>query len=110
MPWTKQAYNVTEGNNITCRATGYPVPVIVWLNNDGSEVTESRLIDGSRVATGVGNLVSMSVSMIIRRGDGGVYTCVASNPLGSHSGSVNITIECKCKFAHIPTVATCYIG
>ena len=90
-------YTVTEGGNIICEATGYPVPVIVWLNNDGSEVNESRLIAGSPVATGVGNLFSMSVSMIVRRGDGGVYTCVASNPLGSHNSSVNITIECKCK-------------
>ena len=95
MPWTEQAYVVTEGDKITCRATGSPTPVIVWLNNDGSEVNESRLIAGSPVATGVDNLFNMSVSMIVRRGDGGVYTCVADNPLGSDNSSVNITVLCK---------------
>ena len=97
MPWTEQAYVVTEGNRITCRATGFPTPDIIWLNNDRSEVNVGRLIAGSPVATGVGNLVSMSVSMIVRRGDGGVYTCVASNPLGIDNSSVNITIQCKHK-------------
>ena len=95
MPWTEQAYSVTEGNKITCRATGFPTPDIIWLNNDGREVDESRLVTGTSVATGVGNLVNVSVSMIVRRGDGGVYTCVANNSLGSDNSSVNITVHCK---------------
>ena len=47
------------------------------------------------MATGVGSLFSMSASMIVRRGDEGVYTCVASNLLGSDNISVNITVHCK---------------
>ena len=97
MPWTEQAYSVTEGNKITCRAIGFPIPDIVWLNNDGREVDESRLVTDTPVATGVGNLFSMSVSMIVRRGDDGVYTCVANNILGSDNSSVNITVQCKCE-------------
>ena len=91
-----EEYTVTEGGTITCEATGYPIPVIVWLNN-GSEVNESRLVTDTPVATGVGNLFSMSVSMIVRRGDDGVYTCVANNTLGSDNSSVKITVQCKCK-------------
>ena len=90
-PDTKQAYNITEGGNITCTATGYPVPDIVWLNN-GSVVDKNRLVPISTMATGVS---SMSVSMVIRRGDGGVYACVASNFLGYDSSTVNITVQCK---------------
>ena len=95
-----EEYTVTEGGTITCEATGYPIPVIVWLNNDGSEVNESRLVTDTPVATGVGNLFSMSVSMIVRRGDDGVYTCVANNLLGSDNSSVNITVQCKYKLLH----------
>ena len=86
IPETKQAYNITEGGNITCTATGYPVPDIVWLNNDGSVVDKNRLVS---------NVSSMSVSMVARRNDGGVYTCVANNFLGYDSSTVNITVHCK---------------
>ena len=93
MPRAEQEYYITESGRITCEATGYPVPVIVWLNNDGSKVNESRLVTGSTVATGVGNLLSINVSMIVRSSDGGAYTCVANNSYGSDS--VNITVYCK---------------
>ena len=37
----------------------------------------------------------ISVSMIVRRGDGGVYTCHAYNFLGSDSSTISITVQCK---------------
>ena len=103
MPRAEQEYYITESDKITCGATGYPVLDIVWLNDDGSKVNESRLITGSEVATGVGNLLSINVSMIVRSSDGGAYTCVASNSYGSDS--VSITVHCKlliklCSYTH----------
>ena len=87
-------YNISDGDSITCTATGYPVPDIVWLNNDGSVVDKNRLVP-SIMATGAGNTSSMSVSMIVRRGDSGVYTCQASNFLGNDSSTINITVQRK---------------
>ena len=95
IPETKQAYNITEGNNITCTATGYPVPDIVWLNINGSVVDENRLVPSSIMTTGIGNVSSMSVSMIVRRGDSGVYSCHTNNFLGNDSSTINITVHCK---------------
>jgi len=97
-PKTEQAYIVTEGDNITCTATGYPVPDIVWLNNDGSVVDNNRLVTGSVVATGDGNISSVSLSMIVRRNDDGIYACVADNSVGNDNITVNITIQFQCKF------------
>ena len=94
-----EEYTVTEGGTITCEAIGYPIPDIKWLNN-GSEVNESRLVNGTSMATGVGNLFSKSVSMIVRGSDDGVYTCVANNILGSDNSLVNITVQCKYKLLH----------
>ena len=94
VPWTEQAYSVTEGNKITCRATGFPIPDIIWLNN-GSEVNKDRQVTDTPVATGVGNLFSVSVSMIVRRGDGGVYTCIATNSVGNDTKTINFTVQCK---------------
>ena len=92
-PETKQV--VTEGDNITCTATGYPVPDIVWLNTyNRSVIDKNRLIPGI-MATGAGSISSMSVSMIVRRGDSGVYTCQASNFLGNDNSTINITVQCK---------------
>ena len=93
---TEQVYNFTEGDtSITCTATGYPVPDIVWLNNDGSEVDKNRVKTDSAMATGVGNLYNVSVSMTIGRSDTGVYTCTANNSIGNDTRTINITINCK---------------
>ena len=96
-PESRRAYNITEGDSVTCTATGYPVPDIVWLNNDGSVVDKNRLVS-SIMTTGAGNTPRMSVSVIIRRGDGGVYTCHANNFLGNDSSIINITVQCKSLF------------
>ena len=80
---------------ITCTATGYPVPDIVWLNNDGSEVDENRLIPGSTMTTDITNVPGVSVSMIVRRSDGGVYTCVANNSVGNDTSTIHITVQRK---------------
>jgi len=50
------------------------------------------------VATGDGNISSVSVSMIVRRNDDGLYTCVADNSVGNDAITVNITIQFQCKF------------
>ena len=91
IPTTEQAYTVTEGDNITCTATGYPVPDIVWLNNDESVVDNKRLVTGSVVATGDGNISSVSVSMIVRRNDDGIYKCIAKNSVGNDTRTINIS-------------------
>ena len=80
---------------ITCTATGYPVPDIVWLNNDGSVVDEDRLIPGSIMTTDITNVPGVSVSMIVRRSDGGVYTCVANNSVGNDTSTIHITVQRK---------------
>ena len=90
---TEQIYTITEAGNITCTATGYPVPDIVWLNNDGSEVDKNRLVLGSAMATGVGNLFNKSLLLMIRRSDNGVYMCYANNSVGNNI--INITVKCK---------------
>jgi len=96
-PKTEQVYNIIEGDNITCTATGFPVPHIVWLNNDGDVVDDNRLVTGSVVATGDGNISSVSVSMIVRRNGDGVYKCIADNVVGNDNITINITIQIQCK-------------
>ena len=87
---TEQVYNATEGDSITCTATGYPVPDIVWLNNDKSVVDKNRIKTDSAMATGVGNLYNVSVSMTVGRNDAGVYICIANNSIGNDTRTINI--------------------
>ena len=91
----EQTYRITEDGNITCIATGYPIPDVVWLNGNvnGSVVAKNRQTFGSAKATGNGNLFSVSALMVIRRNDTGVYKCVANNSVGT--STVNITVMCK---------------
>jgi len=86
-----QEFNITEGSNgsITCTATGYPVPTVVWQNSDGSSLSNNRLVSGSPVnisSTGVGNVTSVSVELMVigaMRVDTGMYRCSANNSVSN---------------------------
>ena len=97
-----EQFNITEGNNgsITCTATGYPVPTVVWQNSDGSSLSNNRLVSGSPVitSTGVGNVTSISVKLMVigaMRTDTGMYRCSASNSVNDTTRNINITVEGK---------------
>ena len=94
-----QQFNIIEGNNgsITCTATGYPVPTVVWQNSDGSSLSNNRLVSGSPVisSTGVGNVISVTVELMVlgaMRADTGMYRCLANNSVGSTTKYINITV------------------
>ena len=97
-----QEFIITEGSNgsITCTATGYPVPTVVWQNSDGSSLSNNRLVSGDPVisSTGVGNVSSVSVELMVigaMRVDTGMYRCSASNSVGSTTRNIIVTIQCK---------------
>ena len=90
-----KAYNINENGSIACTATGYPRPHIEWLDNNGSVVDKNRTKAHGAMATGVGNLFNVSVSLTIGRNDAGVYTCTANNSIGNDSCSINISVTCK---------------
>ena len=97
-----QQFNIIEGSNgsITCTATGYPVPRVVWQNSDGSSLSNNRLVSGSPVnmSTGVGNVTSVSVELMVigvMRVATGMYRCSANNIVSSTTRSISITVPCK---------------
>ena len=101
-PMEGQQFNITEGSNgsITCTATGYPVPTVVWQNSDGSSLSNNRLVSGSPVisSTGVGNVTSVSVELMgigAMRVDSGMYRCSANNSINSTTRNVTIIVLCK---------------
>ena len=91
---------VREGNTttITCEASGYPPPIVVWNRIDGNLSDRVSVSDSVSVPTGNGNVTRVSVNLTITnayREDTGVYTCSANNSIGSDSRSINVTIQCK---------------
>ena len=101
-PMEGQQFNITEGSNgsITCTATGYPVPTVVWQNSDGSSLSNNRLVSGDPVisSTGVGNVSSVSVELMVigaMRVDTGMYRCSANNSVSNTTRNINITVQCK---------------
>ena len=101
-PMEGQQFNIIEGSNgsITCTATGYPVPTVVWQNSDGSSLSNNRLVSGSPVisSTGVGNVSSVSVELMVIRAlrvDTGMYRCAANNSVDSSIRNIIITAQCK---------------
>ena len=102
-PMEGQQFNITEGSNgsITCTASGYPVPTVVWQNSDGSSLSNNRLVSGSPVnisSSGVGNVTSVSVELMVigaMRVDTGMYRCSTNNSVNSTTRIINITVQCK---------------
>ena len=97
-----QEFIITEGSDgsITCTATGYPVPTVVWQNSDGSSLSNNRLVSGSPVisSTGVGNVTSVSVELMVigaMRVNTGIYRCSTNNSISSTTASITILIQCK---------------
>ena len=91
---SEKEFNITEGDNITCTATGYPVPdIVIWLNSNESVVDKNKLKTDN--STGIGNLSIVNVSMTIGRNDTGVYKCIANNSIGNDTRTINITVHCK---------------
>ena len=91
---------IDEGRNITitCEATGYPLPTIVWSRSNGALSDRVLVSDGVSTPTGNGNVTRVSVNltiMSISREDTGVYVCSANNFIGSDSTSVSVTVQCK---------------
>ena len=99
----EQEFNITEGSNgsITCTATGYPVPTVVWQNSDGSSLSNNRLVSGSSVnisSTGVGNVSSISVELMVigaMRVNSGMYRCSANNSVSNTTRNITFTVHCK---------------
>ena len=104
-----EEFNITEGSNgsITCTATGYPVPTVIWQNSDGSSLSNNRLVSGSPVnisSTGVGNVSSVSVELMVigaMRVDSGMYRCSANNSVNDTTGNITITVQCKCAYVYV---------
>ena len=102
-PMEGEEFNITEGSNgsITCTATDYPVPTVVWQSSDGSSLSNNRLVSGSPVnisSTGVGNVSSVSVELMVigaMRIDSGMYRCSANNSVNSTTRNITITVQCK---------------
>jgi len=99
-PMEGQQFNIIQGSNgsITCTATGYPAPTIVWQNSDGISLSNSRLVSGDPVisSTGVGNETSVSVELMVIRAmrvDTGMYRCSANNSVGSTTSNVTVNIQ-----------------
>ena len=106
-----QQFNITEGSDgsITCTATGYPVPTVVWQYSNGSSLSNNRLVSGSPVnmsSTGVGNVTSVSVELVVigaMRVDTGMYRCSANNSVSSTTRNISITVRCKLQLISMHT-------
>ena len=97
---TGQAQNmvVREGDNVTlsCDASGYPPPHIVWRREDGDDI----LLAGKKLNILEGAKLRLEK---ISRLNMGEYLCVASNGIPpSASNRFSIKVQCKCEVLIFP--------
>ena len=106
-----QQFNITEGSNgsITCTATGYPVPTVVWQNSDESSLSNNRLLSGRPVIsyTSVGNVSSVSVELMVigaMRVDSGMYRCSVINSVNNATRNIDMNVQRKCEYVEYRAV------
>lgn len=80
-----QTLPVNSETKMPCKAIGDPQPTVLWYH-DGIPVAPSDRVE----ITGKGTLV---ISSLDKDSDSGVYTCVATNQLGSTTSSAYLVIE-----------------
>ena len=82
---------VREGDNVTlsCDASGYPPPHIVWRREDGDDI----LLNGKKLNILEGAKLRLEKISRLNMGD---YLCVASNGIPpSASNRFSIKVQCK---------------
>uniref|UniRef100_A0A8C4U7D5 Hemicentin-1 n=1 Tax=Falco tinnunculus TaxID=100819 RepID=A0A8C4U7D5_FALTI len=75
---------VDQAVTLQCEAEGYPEPEISW-HKDGQQITES--IRRRILSTGALQVV------FVQPGDAGRYTCIAANPAGSSTSSMELAVH-----------------
>ena len=81
---------IHEGMNrtFTCKATGYPIPNVVWHTVDGS-LTDRVSVSENILTGGDGSTANLVIRNASRE-DTGIYTCTANNSIGCDSRSIRI--------------------
>ena len=67
---------------IECHANGRPSPRYKWINADGIVITTQKKLRLDEV----------------NGSHGGIYTCTATNTLGSSSFNITVQVESTCKY------------
>ena len=90
-----QSQNVTAGQsfNLSCNATGYPVPTIEWRHNGTSYTIRDPSVititptDGLRSNSSVITVTNATTS------DTGLYQCVATNEVDTDIENATVTVQ-----------------
>ena len=91
---------ITAGDTatITCEASGYPTPAIVWSKSTGNLSDRVSVSDSVSIQSGIVNVTSVKVNLTLTnasREDTGLYECSANNNVGSDNRIINVTVQCK---------------
>ena len=95
-------FTINDGSSVifTCEALAIPEHTISWTFTNINGVMTDIASDDSkysivanRSATRFGELTVMNVDY----GDRGVYTCTATNSIGSDRASANLTVHGECQ-------------
>ena len=72
---------LTEGANLnlSCQATGDPLPFVSWIKVDSGQLTDSSNLELTN----------------IQRNQSGEYRCNASNPCNVDTKVVTVDVQCK---------------
>ncbi|KRZ27982.1 Protein turtle [Trichinella pseudospiralis] len=85
--------------NISCQATGNPLPTITWLRN-GERLEEEK------IQTSKGYLIILN----LKESDAGKYSCLASNDIGKISYDIRIQFSKGAYFEHPISNVTAVAG
>jgi len=85
---------VFAGNSVTmsCTSRGSPPDTFTWMK-DGSPVTSSRTLKAINYNSTNAVFRSDYTIKSVTTSDNGLYTCTVTNPIGSDSQTIKITVN-----------------
>ena len=90
-----QTQNVTAGSsfNLTCNATGYPIPSIEWKLNGTSYIIRDSSVTTITLTEGLRSNTSNITIINAMTNDTGVYECVVTNRVDTDMQSATVTVQ-----------------
>ena len=103
-PSSSSTVTVVVGSPLTlsCTSRGSPPDTFIWRKDSGPIVESTSITTMTHTDTSAVFRADYSINSVTTS-DSGTYTCTVTNPIGSDSETITVTVVGKFASAHIPT-------